>query len=153
MSSKTRIVVLHMKEIIYTAVFIGLGVIFIILLLVMFIPNQSESNEDEEENLETSTETIHYIPGTYQSTVALSNQEFQVEVVVGEDKIDSITLTGMDETMETMFPLLEPATKEIESQVLKSQGTDQIEYEENSRRTQEIIVNAVEEALSQAREE
>lgn len=153
MSSKTRIIVLHMKEIIYTAVFIGLGVIFIILLLVMFLPNRSESNGGAQENMETSTETIRYIPGTYQSTVALSNQEFQVEVVVGEEKIDSITLTGVDETMETMFPLLEPATKAIESQVLQAQGTDQIEYEENSRRTQEIIVNAVEEALSQAREE
>ena len=36
MSSKTKIVVLRMKEIIYTAIFIGLGILLLLLLLVMF---------------------------------------------------------------------------------------------------------------------
>ena len=34
MSSKTKIVVLRMKEIIYTAIFIGFGILLILLLLV-----------------------------------------------------------------------------------------------------------------------
>ena len=38
MSSKTKIVVLHMKEIIYTAVFAILAIVFILLLLFMFLP-------------------------------------------------------------------------------------------------------------------
>ena len=37
MSSKTKIVVLHMKEIIYTAVFVALGIILIILLTVFLL--------------------------------------------------------------------------------------------------------------------
>ena len=40
MSSKTRIVVLHMKEIIYTAVFALLGILLIILLAFMFFQNK-----------------------------------------------------------------------------------------------------------------
>ena len=36
MSSRTRIVVLHMKEIIYTAIFAALAILLIILLIVMF---------------------------------------------------------------------------------------------------------------------
>lgn len=36
MSSKTRIVVLHMKEVIYTAIFLVLGLLMIVLLLIMF---------------------------------------------------------------------------------------------------------------------
>ena len=35
MSSKTKIVVLRMKEIIYTAIFIGLGLLLIALLLII----------------------------------------------------------------------------------------------------------------------
>ena len=36
MSSKTKIVVLRSKEIIYTGLFILLGILFVILLLIMF---------------------------------------------------------------------------------------------------------------------
>jgi hypothetical protein len=39
MSSRTRIVVLHMKEIIYTAIFAALAILLIILLIVMFRPS------------------------------------------------------------------------------------------------------------------
>ena len=43
MSSKTKIVVLHMKEIIYTAVFAALAIILILLLVFMFLPKNKES--------------------------------------------------------------------------------------------------------------
>ena len=38
MGSKTKIVVLHMKEIIYTAIFAVLAIILILLLVFMFRP-------------------------------------------------------------------------------------------------------------------
>lgn len=40
MSAKTKIVVLRMKELIYTAVFLGLAVVLITLFLIMFRPRQ-----------------------------------------------------------------------------------------------------------------
>ena len=42
MSAKTKIVVLHMKELIYTAVFAVLGILFIILLVMMFLPGKDK---------------------------------------------------------------------------------------------------------------
>ena len=39
MSAKTKIVVLHMKELIYTGIFVALGILLIILLLIMFLPH------------------------------------------------------------------------------------------------------------------
>ncbi len=38
MGSKTKIIVLHMKEIIYTAVFAALGILLIVLLLSCSVP-------------------------------------------------------------------------------------------------------------------
>ena len=43
MSSRTKIVVLRMKEIIYTAIFIGLGILLITLLFIMFGPGKDTS--------------------------------------------------------------------------------------------------------------
>ena len=44
MSAKTKIVVLHMKELIYTAIFIGLGILLIALLLFMFFPKKEKTD-------------------------------------------------------------------------------------------------------------
>ena len=40
MSSKTKIVVLRMKEIIYTAIFVGLAILLITLCFIMFRPGK-----------------------------------------------------------------------------------------------------------------
>ena len=65
MSSKTKIVVLRMKEIIYTAIFIGLAILLICLLFVMFHPKKSE----------TPARSASYIPGVYTSSLTLGNQK------------------------------------------------------------------------------
>ncbi len=44
MSSKTKIIVLHMREIIYTVVFAVLALILILLLFFMFGPKRKKKN-------------------------------------------------------------------------------------------------------------
>ncbi len=41
MSSKTKIFIIHMKELIYTGIFIVLGIILLLLLISMFTPKES----------------------------------------------------------------------------------------------------------------
>lgn len=48
MSSKTRIIVLHMKEIIYTAVFLALAVVLAVILFFMFGPGKTASDTASE---------------------------------------------------------------------------------------------------------
>ena len=47
MSAKTRIWVFHMKELIYTAVFVVLGIFFLLLLIFMFSPDQTVQTSEE----------------------------------------------------------------------------------------------------------
>ena len=49
MSSKTKIVVLHMKEVIYTVVFVVLGILLILLLTFMFLPNDEKHTSKNKE--------------------------------------------------------------------------------------------------------
>ena len=120
MSSKTKIVVLHMKEIIYTAVFATLAVILILLLLFMFLPKNKEMKVDEEK----------YMPGVYTSTVTLNNTALEVEVTVDESHINSIRFSNLDETVATMFPLIQPAIEDIAEQVYDKQSLNDIRYSE-----------------------
>lgn len=137
MSSKTKIVVLHMKEIIYTAVFAALAIILILLLVFMFLPKNKESKTNEEK----------YMPGVYTSTVTLNNTALEVEVTVDETHINSIRFSNLDESVTTMFPLIQPTIEDIAEQVYDSQSLDNIQLSEDSPYTSQIIVNAIDEAL------
>ena len=140
MSSKTKIVVLHMKEIIYTVVFATLAVILILLLLFMFLPKNKETRANEEK----------YMPGVYTSTVTLNNTALEVEVTVDESHINSIRFSNLDETVATMFPLIQPAIEDIAEQVYDNQSLENIQYSEENPYTSQIIIDAIEEALKKA---
>ena len=58
MSSKTRIWVFHMKELIYTGIFVALGILLILLLVYMFAPKDSKSATSAD------TAYIHYARDT-----------------------------------------------------------------------------------------
>ena len=70
MSSKTRIVVLHMKEVIYTAIFLLLGLLMIILLLIMFGPSKDKETAASVQT--TSALTGQYLPGVYSTAIELN---------------------------------------------------------------------------------
>ena len=70
MSTKTKIVVLHMKEMIYTLVFAGLGILLILLLIFMFLPRQKDA----------SSETMKYVAGVYTSTIQLNDNTMDVQL-------------------------------------------------------------------------
>ena len=140
MSSRTKIVVLHMKEIIYTVVFATLAILLVILLLFMFLPKNKEVKSNEEQ----------YLPGVYTSTVTLNNTALEVEVTVDESHINSIRFSNLDETVATMFPLIQPAIEDIAEQVYEHQSLENIQYSEDNPYTSQVIINAIEEALKKA---
>ena len=140
MSSKTKIIVLHMKEIIYTAIFAVLARILILLLVFMFLPKSKS----------VSSEETKYVPGVYTSTVTLNNTALEVEVTVDESHINSIRFSNLDETVAAMYPLIQPAIEEIAEQVYEKQSLENIEYSQDNPYTSQIIINAIDDALKKA---
>ena len=55
MSSKTKIIVLRMKEIIYTALFIGFAIVLIMLFLFMFRPKKDNISHDTPDQASESS--------------------------------------------------------------------------------------------------
>ena len=87
MSAKTKIVVLHMKELIYTLIFAGLGILLIFLLLFMFLPGK----EDGE-----SVETMRYVAGVYTSSIQFGEHAVDMQVIVDENRIQSVSMVNLD---------------------------------------------------------
>lgn len=141
MSSRTKIVVLHMKEIIYTAIFAVLGILLVVLLIIMFRPGDKSGKAADEKR---------YQPGVYTSVLTLNNTNLEVEVAVDESEIKSIRFSNLDETVTTMFPLIQPAIEEIADQIYETQSTDEVVLSEETPYTSQIILDAVEEAIEKA---
>lgn len=143
MSAKTKIVVLKMKELIYTAIFAGLAILLIVLFLTMF-------KGGKKEEAPASATAAGYTPGVYTASLALNSQNLDVEVIVDESAIQSIRLLNLDESMTTMYPLMEPTLESLSEQILEKQSTKDITYAENTKYTAYVLLQAVQNALDKA---
>ncbi len=141
MSSKTKIVVLHLKELVYTAIFATLGILLIILLVFMFLPNGKDKG---------TKETMTYTAGVYTSSIQLNDNAIDVEVVVDESHINSISLVNLDETTAAMYPLMQPALDNLSQQIYEKQSLEDISYEDDNQYTSMVLLNAIESALDKA---
>lgn len=143
MSAQTKIVVLRMKELIYTAIFVALGILLIILLVYMFAPkNRNKASADN---------TALYVPGMYTSSIMLNGSAVDIAVTVEEDTIASIRMVNVSEAVETMYPLMEPALENIAEQICSSQSLDNITYPEENQYTSIVILDAIHRAVDKAR--
>lgn len=144
MSSKTRIVVLHLKELIYTGIFAVLGILFLLLLIIMFLPGKSQTPEGGGE------ESDRFVPGKYTTSVILGNSSIDVEVVVDANNINSIRLVNLDEAVTTMYPLMEPALNDLAVQICEKQSLEDISYSEDNKYTSQVLLEAISSSLEKA---
>lgn len=137
----TKIVVLRSREVLYTLLFLVLGVLLLALFFFMFLPSM-KSEEDGE--------SASYIPGVYNSQLSLNDTTLNIEVVVDENHINSVRLVNIDESIATMYPLMEPAMESISEQLCKDVAIDDIVLSDSSKYTQTMLLQAVEETLKKA---
>lgn len=148
MSSKTKIVVLHMKEVIYTAIFLVLAILLIILLFTMFGAKKKSGGTTD-----TDSSEVLYVPGVYTSTIELNGQTFDVEVTVDQNHINSIALNNLSETATAMYPLMEPTLESLASQIYTTQSTENISYGDDNKYTSQLLLQAIDAALDKAKAE
>lgn len=142
MSAKTRIWVFHMKELIYTAVFIVLGIFLLLLMIFMF-----SGSPEQEAAAEIPS---RYTAGVYTASMILGGNSVEIAVTVDEDYISSIEFRQLDETVSAMYPLMEPSLESLSEQICASQSLENISYSEDSQYTSLMLLSAIQTALSKA---
>ena len=157
MSSKTKIIVLRMKDI-YTALFIGFAIVLIMLFLFMFRPKKdnisgSTADQTAENASSAAPASATYVPGLYSSPIVLGSENANVEVTVDRTGIRSVSLVPLSDSVETMYPLMAPSMDSIAAQILENQSLEGLEYPSGSQYTSMALVSAVRTALSKAVEQ
>ncbi len=140
--AKTKIVVIQLKEIIYTVIFAALGILLILLLIFMF-----RGKGDEV----ASNQTDLYRAGVWTSSITLNDMAINLEVVVDKNHINSVSIKNIDESITTLFPLIEPSLESIEKQLYDDVPIDQVQILEDSKYTQQLLIEAIKVALDKAK--
>lgn len=142
--AKTKIVVIQMKELIYTAIFAGLGILLIVLLIVMFFPFNKEDKKDTQANAGI------YQPGVYNSQIELGDTTLNLEVIVDSDQVKSVSLINLEESVTTMYPLVKPSLETIEKELINGKSLDDIPLSEKSKYTESLLLEGIRTALNKA---
>lgn len=159
MSSNTKIIVLKSKELIYTGIFIVLGILLILLLVYMFSGDSKTDSDNKDtisssqtqEQVEENTETITtYKPGVYTSELNLGGSQLQVTVTVDENTVSHVDISNLDDTVTAMYPLIQPSLDEINNQIAVVTSVDDITYSKDNQYTTIIIMEAVKQAIEPA---
>lgn len=143
MGSKTRIIILQMKEIIYTLVFVLLALLMIFLFIYMFFLKKGN------ESAETASAPT-YTPGVYTTSILLGEHPVSLEITVDTDHINSIVSTPLEESVTAMYPLLESCLEGITAQLTSGIPLDQVTYDDSSQYTASILLEAIGKALDKA---
>ena len=169
MSANTKIVVLRRKELLYTGIFAALGVLFIILLLMLLLPGKDTdasygtpdspdgtAAEMPDNVADVSTGAVAdtgntYIPGIYTTELILGSETVNVEVIVSDHAITSVSLADPSETLTTMYPLLESTMESLNDQLCEMQDPSQVTYSAETRYTSLVLLEAVKASLEKAK--
>lgn len=166
MSSNTKIVVLRSKEVVYALVLLFVVALIIAVAISLFMPAQNntgnnvpttknqEENTQNQESTEDSSSTATaslYIPGVYTSTLQLGNTNLELQITVDKDHINSITFANIDESVTTMYPLMEPSLNELSTQIISNQSIENINYSDENRYTSMLLMQAITETLEIAK--
>lgn len=136
-----------MKELVYTGIFVGLGILLIVLLFVMFYPKKEKSSDA---TADVTAEAAAYVPGIYNSELKLGENTLNLEVVVDEDQIKSVSFVNLDDSVTTMYPLVKPSLEGIEKELIAGTPIDEIPVQEKSKFTQSMLIDGIKAALDKA---
>lgn len=139
-NTNTKIIVLHQKNLIYTAIFI-----IIILLLIMLIIRNAPHNSRSDYDIEPE-----YTAGVYSSTIILNGNPIDIQITMDTNKIHDINLKNTAESITTMYPIFNSCFDEIKNQVLQNNSIENIQYGDNNRYTSLVIEKAITKAVQKS---
>ena len=143
--SRTRIVILQMREIIYTAVFVGLGILLLIILFFMFWPDGKDENKEQADNGKTAV----YEAGVYSKQMTVGDSVINLQVVLDEEQVKSVEMINLDDTVSAMYPLMKPSVESISNQRASGVSLDEVVLSDEGQYTEKMILNEVDSVLDE----
>lgn len=143
--SNTKIVVLQAKKMIYGGILALAAIIILVVLLVLYWPGR---NKGKELTYNYGTEEI-YEAGVYTKELQLGDTSVNLQLTLDEDHVKSLELVNLEESVETMYPLMKPTVEKISKQLTAGNGMEEIVMSEDAQYTEKMLVESVKEMLAE----
>lgn len=141
---QTKILVLKRRQLLVAAIALA-----VFVLLVIFLCNAFRgTKKSPSKNAETMQGT--YIPGNYETELALGDYRMRLNVLVDSDRIKNAKLSYIDESVETMYPLLSGSIDNLNAQFVEGISLSDIQLSEGSRYTESYLLDHISKVLSAA---
>jgi len=146
MNSKTKIIVLHRRELLIGAI----AAVIAILLLIFMISSLAGGSKDAAASSVNGAKSVSagvsacYTPGVYRAGVSLNGNAVDIEVTVDKNSIQNIALVNLS---EPLYPSLESTFSELCASVIESGSTKNITYPAENKYTATMLLNAIQTAL------
>lgn len=143
--SNTKIVVLQAKKMIYAGILALAVIIIIAVLLVLFWPGR---NQGKELTYNYGAEQI-YKAGVYTKELKLGDTSVNLQLTLDEDHVKSLEIVNLEESVETMYPLMKPTVEKISKQLTAGNGMEEIVMSKDAQYTEKMLVESVKEMLEE----
>ena len=139
------------------------------LLLMLLLPGKAADTSGTPDSPDSTAETVMpdnvadvstgavadtgntYIPGIYTTELILGSETVNVEVIVNDHAITSVSLADASEALTTMYPLLETTMESLNDQLCEMQDPEQVTYSAETRYTSLVLLEAVKASLEKAK--
>ena len=121
---------------------IGIAILILFMIISVMVSGKKSTVETMAPSL--------YVPGVYSSSVLLNGSSFDVQVTVDDNYITAVNLVNLDETIETMYPLIPSAMNELSTQIIDNQSIDNITFSQGNQYTSTVLLSAIKDALAKA---
>ena len=142
--SNTKIVVLRSKEVITAAIFVGIAVIVLFVLLGFLFTGKNDSKTTAQSNGDQK-----YEAGVYTKELTIGDSVVNLQLSLDEDRVKAVEFLNLSESVETMYPLMQPTVEKLSRQLAAGKTMEEIVVSEDTQYTEKILVETVSEMLKE----
>ena len=146
--SRTKIIILQLREIIYAAILVGLGILLIILLCIMFLPGKGKSSQ--KGSASASVDGV-YEAGVYTKEIHMGDSVVNLQVSLDKDNVKSVELVNLEKSVATLYPLMKPTVNKISTQLAEGKQMDEIVVSKEAQYTEQVIASGVQKIMEKHR--
>ena len=90
-----------------------------------------------------------YEAGVYTKELTIGDSVVNLQLSLDEDRVKAVEFVNLSESVETMYPLMQPTVEKLSRQLAAGKTMEEIVVSEDTQYTEKILVETVSEMLKE----
>ena len=90
-----------------------------------------------------------YEAGVYTKELTIGDSVVNLQLSLDEDRVKAVEFVNLSESVETMYPLMQPTVEKLSKQLAAGKTMEEIVVSEDTQYTEKVLVETVSEMLKE----